>query len=969
MPSIPVRRAAFAILLFVAIIALAPLRSHAQSATTQPSDTGKINYVEEDLPNGLHVIYAPMHNAPVVHMRLLYHVGSRDERPDRQGFAHMFEHMMFRGSAHVAPQEHMRLIQSVGGYSNASTSFDDTDYVDTIPSQYLDMALYLEADRMSSFKVNADIFKTERNVVAQEWRQRTADPPYGTLWQDLLKTVFTKHNYRWAPIGDMGHLRAAQVSELQRFFNTYYVPNNACLSIAGDIDVDQAKLSVRKYFGWIPRGPDIERSTPVEPVQTKIRELTVYKSNIRLADVNLVWKTARYSSDDHYALDMLDHILGSGRTSRLSKALVNTAEPLAADANAGNWQLEDVGVFFISAHPLPGKDPTAVRAELARQMQRVVDEGVTQEELDKARINARVQLLRSRETADQVAEQLADQYVFCGDAGRVNTVLAKIETLTPADIQAVAKKYFVPDAVSVVEYVPSSQAPNSLMVDQSPTTKEAESAEEKVNSLATSAVTPSTEVVAPRVTSFPDVYPTKAPTADAKKAPEFKKGVETSVDGLRTITISDSQTPIVAMNLIMRRGAHSEPVGKEGLATMTAALLRRGSAGIDYLTMSDDLESRGISVDAVDVGDTTRISVSAIPDQIEHAVMRAKQILRQPDFPEKEFRKLKAQTLAGLMQDLSEPESIAEREGDAVLWPNSAIGRHATPASVRSITLDDVKQYYQQIYVPNDSLIVFSGDVTPDRAKTLAEQFLADWKPAEALAPVDYTLPAAPGKQIIVVDNPDGQQATVQMVIRAYDIHSDEKFAGTLVSSILSDGIDSRLGRYVRAEKGYSYGVEGIFRPTRQSGMFLGFTQTALENAEPAIEAMYKVFDDVKKDGVTDAELADAQKRVAGSMVMEMQTSAQQARRRVDGILNGYPPDYYDKLPEHLGAVKADQVRDLMQKFVDEKNMTIIVVAPADAVKEPLKKLGEPVIKPMPLQRPEVTGPPASQPTAAKPAM
>src|SRR5437763_10735341 len=258
-------------LAFVLIASLLPTFAPAQTA--KPAET-PIQFTEETLDNGLHVIYAPLHQAPVVHVRVLYHVGSRDERPDRQGFAHMFEHMMFRGSAHVKPEEHMKLINTVGGNSNAFTSFDETVYVNTIPANSTEMALYLEADRMASFKVNAEIFKTERKVVGEEWRIRQ-NRPYGTLGDDMAAAMFTTHSYRWTPIGNMQYLAQAQVAELQDFFNTYYVPNNAVLVIAGDIDVAKTKEWVHRYYGWIPRGGDVPRNIPPEPEQSKAVEKTV----------------------------------------------------------------------------------------------------------------------------------------------------------------------------------------------------------------------------------------------------------------------------------------------------------------------------------------------------------------------------------------------------------------------------------------------------------------------------------------------------------------------------------------------------------------------------------------------------------------------------------------------------------------------------------------------------------------------
>src|SRR5688572_419497 len=262
-----------------------------------------VEFQQETLDNGLRVVYAPLRNAPVVHVRVLYHVGSRDERPDRQGFAHMFEHMMFRGSAHVQPEEHMKLVNTVGGITNAFTAFDQTTYINTVPAEHTEMTLWLEADRMASFKVSEDIYKTERKVVAEEWRMQQ-NQPYGTIYEEFLKRLFLQHHYRWTPIGNMEHLRQAAVDELQQFFNTYYVPNNAVLVVSGDIDVNQVKQWVRKYYGWIPKGSQPTRLAPREPEQTEGRR-AVIPSNVPLPAVVVGVRSAPYASDDAYALALL----------------------------------------------------------------------------------------------------------------------------------------------------------------------------------------------------------------------------------------------------------------------------------------------------------------------------------------------------------------------------------------------------------------------------------------------------------------------------------------------------------------------------------------------------------------------------------------------------------------------------------------------------------------------------------------
>ncbi len=433
------------VLIAMALLVGGASRAFAESAKPQAASAGSpepIQFEQETLPNGLRVIYAPLHQAPVVHVRVLYHVGSRDERADRQGFAHMFEHMMFRGSAHVKPEEHMKLIGIVGGYSNAFTSFDETVYVNTVPSNQLDLALYLEADRMASFKVNENIYKTERKVVAEEWRIRQ-NRPYGTQFEDFLKNAFTTHSYRWTPIGNMDHLRNAQVAELQDFFNTYYLPNNAILVVAGDIDIAKAKEQVKRDFAWIPRGPDPKRIAEPEPPQTKAREVTV-DYRVPLPAVMIGWHIPDYKSDDHYALEILSSILSGGRSGRLDRELVYGKDPQAVGVSAMHVQLQDSGIFAVSATVMQGKDVKGVEKRLDEIVQDVVDKGVTQEELDKARTQYRVSLIHGRQTADNIATQLGDEALFAGDANRVNTFLEKVNALTTSDIQAVAKKYFAP---------------------------------------------------------------------------------------------------------------------------------------------------------------------------------------------------------------------------------------------------------------------------------------------------------------------------------------------------------------------------------------------------------------------------------------------------------------------------------------------------------------------------------------------
>ena len=932
------RIATFNVLAFAALAFIAVVPPTALAQTSQPE---KIEFTQETLDNGLHVIYAPLRQAPVVHVRVLYHVGSRDERPDRQGFAHLFEHMMFRGSAHVAPEEHMKRIGVVGGYSNAFTSFDQTVYINTVPAQYLDMTLWLEADRMASFKVSDEIFQTERKVVAEEWRMRQ-NRPYGSMYEDFLKTAFTKHSYRWTPIGDMDQLKQATSSELQEFFNTYYVPNNATLVIAGDIDVEEAKKLVRKYYQWIPRGeaPPRDQIQP-EPEQAEPRNKVVPQP-VPLPAVIVGWHGPEYQSDDHYALRVLDTILGDGQSSRLYRLLVGSEKPLCVSAYGMHLQLEDKGVVGVGATVMQGKDPQQVQDLLKSAVAQIIAKGVTDDEVAKAKMIHRARIIDGRETADDLASQLGEEHLFGGDAERVNQTLEKLEAVTPQVVQAVAQKYFQPSASTTMFIKPD---PNALLAQKQAATQAA--------AMKDAPVKPATAPVEPRVAfdQFPRDYPTAAPSADPRKSPEFAKGVETDVNGVKVIVMPDPRLPLVNWSLTMRRGSQSDPKGKEGLAWLTSEMVRRGVEGMTFQELTQDLDSRAISITVGDGGDYTRLSGEAMTEQLDHAIERSRQILRTPTFPADEFEKLKEQSINSLQLAQESPATVADNDLTAALYGDTPLGRYATPRSISSITLDDVKQFYRTIYKPNEAILILSGDVTVEKGQALAKKLLADWSPGP-LPAVTIELPEpSKGRRILLIDRPEGKQATVRMGVRAYTIRSDEKFPGSVASRILTSGIDSRLGKYVRAEKGLAYSVHGVFDPGRQAGSFTAATDTAIESTADAIEAMFKVFSDMRAELVSDAELAEAQSRVAGGMVMAVQTIGQQAGYRVDGVLNDYPIDYYDQYPQRIAQVEKEQVRDVMRKYVLDDAMTIVVVAPAEQVKAQLEQLGPVEVLPMPAKR------------------
>jgi zinc protease len=417
---------------------------------------GKINFIEYDLPNGLHVILHEDHSTPIVAVDIWYHVGSKNEDPERTGFAHLFEHMMFQGSANVKKAEHMAYIQKAGGTFNGSTNWDRTNYFQVVPSNQLELVLWLESDRMMSLNVTQENLDNQREVVKEERRWRVDNRPYGTQWEETFKRLFKVHPYRWPVIGYMEHLNAAKLEEVKKFFDTYYVPNNAVLVIAGDIDVEKTKNLVQKYFGDIPRGKyEIKRPNVVEPPLTQQVRDTIY-DNVRLPAVFIAFRIPKDGERDFYALDLLANVLGSGRSSRLYQKLVYEKR-IAQNVNVYAIGMEDAGVFKIDAYCSIGRKPEEVEREIWNEIEKIHQELITEKELQKVKNQTESQTLSNYQTVLSKADQLAHYYVIHGNTNEINHELDKILSITREEIRDSAVKYLRPENSVVLYYLPKEQ--------------------------------------------------------------------------------------------------------------------------------------------------------------------------------------------------------------------------------------------------------------------------------------------------------------------------------------------------------------------------------------------------------------------------------------------------------------------------------------------------------------------------------
>jgi zinc protease len=424
-------------------------------AALAQSKGNKIEFTEYTLPNGLHVILHQDKSTPNVAVSVLYHVGSKNEVEGRSGFAHFFEHLMFEGTENIDRGQYSSLVQKAGGALNANTSFDRTYYYELLPSNQIALGLWLEAERMKHAKIDETGVETQRKVVQEEKRERIDNQPYGSMGENMFALAFKEHPYKTMPIGSFKDLNAASIEEFRDFYKTFYVPNNATLSVAGDINIEDTKKLIEKYFGGIPKGSkDIPRPNITEPKQTEERRKIVY-DNIQLPAVIQAYHIPAQGTDDYYALSMLTTLLSGGESARLPKSLVDKQQKAVASGSVP-FPTEDPGIFMTYAIANMGVDIADLEDAVNAEIERVKSETLTEREFQKLRNQVESNFVQQNSTVAGRAESLANYHVYYGDANLINTELNRYLTVTKEDITRVANKYFTKNNRVVLHYLPKS---------------------------------------------------------------------------------------------------------------------------------------------------------------------------------------------------------------------------------------------------------------------------------------------------------------------------------------------------------------------------------------------------------------------------------------------------------------------------------------------------------------------------------
>lgn len=413
----------------------------------------QIEFEEYTLDNGLHVILQQDNSAPVVTTSVMYHVGAKDENPERTGFAHFFEHLLFEGTENIGRGEWFKMVSANGGQNNANTSDDRTYYYETFPSNNLELALWMEADRMYHPVINQIGVDTQREVVKEEKRLRVDNSPYGNLGIEIKKNLFKEHPYHWSTIGSMDHLDAATLDEFKAFFKKFYVPNNAVLVVAGDFDTTQAKEWINKYFATIPKGENIVRGSFIETPITEQITVVAEDPNIKIPARIDAYRIPSMKDRETKALEMASMVLSDGKSSRLYKRMVDR-EKIALEVNSGNWDLEDYSLYYIMALPITGKTLDDLQVSIDDELNKISTELITQEEYEKLQNSLENGFVNSNQTTDGIAHNLATYYLLYGDTNLINDEINIYKSITREDIRDAAKKYLQPNQRLLLDYVP-----------------------------------------------------------------------------------------------------------------------------------------------------------------------------------------------------------------------------------------------------------------------------------------------------------------------------------------------------------------------------------------------------------------------------------------------------------------------------------------------------------------------------------
>ncbi len=903
----------------------------ASAATTQPLKVPDLKYEKYTLPNGLEVILREDHRLPLVAVDLWYHVGPANEKAGRTGFAHLFEHMMFEGSEHVGEKAHFKYLEGAGATDiNGTTSYDRTNYFETVPSNELDLALWLESDRMGFLLETLDRTKltNQRDVVRNELRQDEGQP-YDVADEAVGHLLFPKtHPYYGNVIGSHADVEAARLNDVREFFHDYYTPNNASLAIVGDFDAATIKAKIAKYFGPVPKGPAVAAPTVTTPPITTQRRVTV-TDTVQLPRLSLGWLTPAAFTPGDRASEMFLDILGGGKVSRLYQRLVYK-DQVAQSVSCNDEQVMLASMAQCDIIARPGVKLADIEAKVDEEVEALRKNGPTQAELDRARnqtLSGVIEGLQRLGGFGGVADMMDRYNQYEHNPGYLAQDVASYEALTPASIQQAAEKYFGRNQSVVVECVPGKKVTED--VPRSPEDTDLH-----------------TVVTPPYTQAFEDgqTWRKEAPKPGPESTLHLPAPETFSLaNGLKVYLIQEHELPVLSANLVTRAGGEDNPQNKPGLAGFTARMLTEGTKTRSSTELADDVAQIGAGLGASAGMDSAGVSIGALTSNTGPAMEILSDVALHPAFAATEVERVRKQREVAILQESDQPIASMLRVGEKLLYGDQPYGFRpvGTIESVKAMTQEDMEKFWASHYGPQDSALVLAGDLTMAQAHALAEKYFGGWSnPAVAAAAVALPAPpAAPERKVVIIDKPGSPQTALFAIGLGVPRNTPDHAAIEEMNATLGGLFSSRINMNLREKHGYTYGAFSGFAFNREGGPFFAGAQVRTDVTGPAATELFAELDRIHTDPPSAEELTLAKNNALRSLPGNFETVDSESGLMSGLFVYDLPLDYFATLPARFEAVTSADVAEVAAKYIHPDHVIVLAVGDRAKIEPQLEKL------------------------------
>lgn len=929
--------------LLSAVMATVVLGANAQPKLVekiQRSTKGiNIPYEKYVLPNGLTVIVHEDHSDPVVHVDVTYHVGSAREEIGKSGFAHFFEHMMFQGSDHVADDEHFKIVSESGGTLNGTTNRDRTNYFETLPSNQLETGLWLEADRMGFLldAVTQTKFENQRETVKNERGQNYDNRPYGLSSEYMSKTLYPYgHPYSWLTIGYIEDLNRVNVGDLKNFFLRWYGPNNATLTVGGDVNTAEVLKLAEKYFGPIPKGPAVTPTKLPAPVLTADRYVH-YEDNVRFPMVQMVFPSVPQGSKDEAALDCLADIIGGGKYASLYKNLVKPQKALQAYANNSTSELS--GEFTLGATATPGNNLADIEKLLRTSIAEFESKGgATDEEVNRFIASYEANTIGALASVSGKVSRLASNQTFYGNPNRTSEELAVYTSLKKEDVMRVYNQYIKGKHAVILSVVPKGKAdmiaaPDNYTVDKSAYKAGAD----EYKGLAYNKAKDSFDR-------------SKHPTPGANpvvKVPTV--WTQTLSNNLKVAGASSNEIPTVSISLTIPGGHRLEATdaSKAGVANLMTAMMNESTEKFSSEQLSSELDKLGSRVSVFAGADNLTITIESLVKNLDKTIALAQEKIFKPRFAEDEFNRVKNQTLQGIANQSTQATTIANNVYAKLIYGDGnimGVPASGTEATVKSITLDDVKAFYKKSLTPNGATLVIVGDIDQKTAMSKLAA-LSAWTGPAVDMPKDNAYPSIDKTTIYVIDKENAPQSEIRIGFPSltYDALGDY-YKSFLMNYPLGAAFSSRINLNLREDKGWTYGARSGFNGSKYTGVFTASAGVKGNATDSSVVEFMKELSKYRAGGISDSELSFTKNSIGQQDARSYETPGQKAGFISRMVQYNLPADYTTKQNEILAKMTKAEIDAIAKKQLKE-NMVIVVVGDKKSILPGLQKLGYPVVE------------------------